>query len=153
MAGTATMCTSTTRPTTWRTAPTAGATTTCVLCSRLASGTCAGRGTSSLPRFCARAVFGMSCTCGATTAITTGRGGGRWRGRTWSRGKTNCCFRLILYWKRLGLDNLRDVDDALAVLLPNPLGGMVKHGSFCVVWISDVWSDLDASAFVLRCAP
>ena len=69
-------------PTTWPTAQTGGSTTTCGPCSPPASGTCAGKGTRSSRLSCAPKAFGMNFTCGVITAITTGRGGGPWRGRT-----------------------------------------------------------------------
>src|SRR5271165_5722306 len=96
MAGTARMFTSTILPIIWRTALMVGDTTTCELCSRPANGTCAGRRTRSLRRFCARAEFGTSCMFGATKAITIGLGGDRWQGFIWSK-----CFSQLTtdYWQ------------------------------------------------------
>ena len=68
------------------TAMTAGATTTSAPCSQPASGTCAGTTTARWRRSWDRAASVMRCTCGATRAITIGRGGDPWRGNIWDRG-------------------------------------------------------------------
>src|SRR5208283_4310147 len=72
--------TSTILPTIWLIATTAGSTITCGPSSPPVSTTCAGTATKSSPPSYAPRASATNCLYGATAAITTGRGGGRWRG-------------------------------------------------------------------------
>src|ERR1019366_6488988 len=77
-----------------------------------ASGTCAGARMKSSAAICGRAASAMNYMCGASRAITIGRGGGPWRVPTWfnliptRRWLFHPCRSPSLHPVAMGLDGL-----------------------------------------------